>query len=78
MKDRKIIINKLREDKNKNILCEIFKKDDLDEFNRKVKEDEDKENTNTILRKLKSVLKYYKEYHSLLFSSMIILFQFFD
>jgi len=64
LKHRKIIINILKEDNNKKILSKIFEKEVLDEFNRKVKEDEDKENTNTILRKLKSVLKYYKEYHS--------------
>ena len=62
MKKNKILIKKLKEDNIKDLLYKIIEKDAVNEFLKKIDEAEDRSNKREILKKLKSVLKYFKDY----------------
>ena len=62
MKKHKILIKKLKEDNIKDIFSKIIEKDAFKEFLKKLDEAEENSKKRGILKKLKSVLKYYKDY----------------
>ena len=62
MKKNKLLIKKLKEDNIKDLLYKIIEKDAVNEFLKKIDEAEDRSNKREILKKLKSVLKYFKDY----------------